>query len=157
MSPVRKTTRLAAVQVGGDGGKRLVQLFQRPFVELLINVVLQCFALEQAASAQRPVGKDFFIELDGDFLDGVSIVAAGIECANDCAGAGADNEIRDDALRFQHLDHADMGEAAGCTTAKGQADFGFLDDRNRCRRCRRFSGKAGTAGQDEGKDDREGR
>jgi hypothetical protein len=90
---------------------------------VLVDEVLQRLALEQAAPAQRPVGEDLLVELDGDLLHGEGIVAAGVERTDDRAGAGADHVIRDDALRFEHLDHADVGEAARRAAAEGEADL----------------------------------
>ena len=116
---------LTVVEIGRDGGKGTIELFQRAAGELLIDEVLQGFALEQPPAGQRPVGKDFFVELLGDFLQGIGIVPAGIERADYGTGTGAHDDVRLDAVRFEHLDNANVCEATRGTTPEGETDLGF--------------------------------
>ena len=60
-------------------------------------------------------------------------------------GAGADHVIGVDAMRFEHLDHADVGETARCAAAKGETDLRFLG--LRCGGRSRLAAETCAAGQ----------
>ena len=74
-------------------------------------------------------------------------MAGSVERPDDGTGAGADDVIGNDAMRFKHLDHADMRETAGGTAAEGKADLRLGDGRLGSR-LRAWSGAAGEQRDD---------
>ena len=49
--PGTEDDALAAVEIGGDGGERLVEFFQRPVLQMLVDEILQRLAFQEAAAA----------------------------------------------------------------------------------------------------------
>ena len=87
-----------------------------------IPVVL--FAPKGHVLARRGIGQGLLpIDAQGELLQFIDLVARGIEPADDCAHAGAGNGIDLDALFFQGLEHADVGQATGRATGQYQADL----------------------------------
>ena len=85
-----------------------------------IPVVL--FAPKGHVLAGRGIGQGLLpIDAQGELLQFIDLVARGIEPADDCAHAGAGNGIDLDALFFQGLEHADVGQATGRATGQYQA------------------------------------
>ena len=77
----------------------------------------------------------------GQGLHFLAVLARGIEGRDQTARGGAGDEVDLDAVLLEHLDDADVGEAARRATAQGQADAGRLgrgfDDGRRLGRRRR--------------------
>jgi hypothetical protein len=79
VSPVRKTTRSPLLRSVATVAKRRFSCSSGRAVDVLVDEILQGLALEQAAAAQRPVGKDLLVELLGDLLHGEGVVAGGVQ------------------------------------------------------------------------------
>ncbi|MDT4822537.1 selT/selW/selH selenoprotein domain protein [compost metagenome] len=89
-----------------------------------IAVVL--LAAEGHFLARRIVGQRTLpVQVGGDLLQFVHLVAGGIEAADHRAHAGAGDGVDLDALFLQRLEHADMGQPAGGAAGQHQADPGF--------------------------------
>ena len=73
-------------------------------------------------------------------------LARGIERRHQAAGRGADDEVGRDAALLEHLDHADVGEAARRAAAERQADARRPWRGGAARRRRRTGGGAGRRG-----------
>ena len=96
----------------------MVQVFH-----LLVDEVLQRLALQHAPVGQGPVRHHVLFHLQRQILQFEAAHARSVERPHHRARAGADHDVRHDALCFQRLDHADVGEAARRTAAQHQRDL----------------------------------
>ncbi|MCY1225925.1 hypothetical protein D9M72_381370 [compost metagenome] len=118
---------LAALEVGGDDAQRQLHGLDGPVLHQPVDVVLQRLALEPAAEAgaegQGPVSDGGLVHGQRQLVQLEAIQSAGVKRRHDCAGTGASDQVGMDALRFERLDHADMGKAACRAAAQRQADL----------------------------------
>ena len=52
-----------------------------------------------------------------------TVVPGCVKCADHASCTGADNDVGDDALRLQRLDHADMRKTTCCAAAQREPDL----------------------------------
>jgi hypothetical protein len=79
---------------------------------------------EQAEAGKRPAGKILETHLSGDRGQFLGADAAGVSSANHRTNTGASQKIDGDMLFFKNFEHADMGQAAGKSSAQSQPDLG---------------------------------
>src|SRR3546814_982387 len=84
----------------------------RSVLDCLIDEILQRLAADQAFAEHRPVGDRRAIQRKRHLLQVEAAVAGRIQRAGDAAGAGADDQVRLEALGIEQLEHANVGETA---------------------------------------------
>ena len=100
-------------------GEGLFELFEFPPAHLRVDVILQLLALHYTTGKQADIANRCFIQRHRFLLQRIGIHAAGIQCTDHAAGAGAGHHHRMDAVGVQHLDHADMRKPFGGAAAQG--------------------------------------
>jgi hypothetical protein len=130
--PLRKTTGFAAAEICGDHAEAARQLVQRAVADCALTKLLQRFALESRrrdpAADQSPIWPSSMsiTRLCAHFLQFETVPESrrGNTAAPTTAPALVPtNDVGHDALRFERLDHADVGEAARRAAAEGEADL----------------------------------
>ena len=89
---------VAVGQIGGHRAKRPRQFFNRQIAHLLIDIALQLFALHKAAVAQHQIADRRRVQRQRHVLQLDAAVAGGVQAAHHCAGAGAGDDVRADAV-----------------------------------------------------------
>ena len=99
--PALKYDRFAALQVGRDHTDRRAELFQRTILHGLVDEFLQRFAAHEATVRQRPIAERRFLEIQRETLELEAAHTGCIERSDHAAGAGADDDVRTNALRLR--------------------------------------------------------
>ncbi|MNF63128.1 hypothetical protein D3C84_448220 [compost metagenome] len=90
------------------------------------EVAVVLLAAEGHVLPWRVVGQGLLpVQVGGDLLQLIDLIARRIEPADHRAHAGAGDGVDLDALFLQRLEHADMGQPAGGAAGQHQADPGF--------------------------------
>ena len=109
------------------------QGFDRAVGYGVVNKLLQSFAFENPTIWNRPIAEFCFVKFVCQFLQFETIVSRSIECTNDSARAGANDDVGCNALRFQYLDYANVRETTRGATTEGNADLDRLGSGLFCR------------------------
>ena len=119
----RKHGAFAVFQPGCHSHKGLGQLLERLALHLFVHIIFQLLAQNQPARGPLQVADFGLVQRHGFFLQLKRSHAAGIQCADHTARAGARHHGRREAVGLQHLDHANVRKALGCAAAQGHADL----------------------------------
>ena len=125
---------LPAHQAGGDAHPAIAvaDLQLQQVAEILVLAIHRQFAAWRVVDEHvRPVDVlDQVLQLGG-------VVARGVQAADNRTHAGAADRADRDAFALQHLEHADVGDAARATAAQHQADAAGVRRLDRACRLRR--------------------
>ncbi len=114
--------QLAVAHARGRGDEGDVQLLDRLFVQPLVHVVLDRRAARQSAAQLAELEEVHEVQVVGHALQIPRGVASRVQRAHHGAHARADDEVGLDAGVFEHLEHADVREAARATRPQHQSD-----------------------------------
>src|SRR5690349_19946647 len=118
--------RLAGDDICGGNRQRDPQFLVCLATENLAQEDRHLVIAEKAKAGEGPAGKILEPHQAGDLFQYLGGNAAGVTCSNHRADAGTGNEVDWDLFFFEYFKDADMGKAAGKTSAQRNTESGSV-------------------------------